>query len=131
DWKIFHGVHPAQPEALQTRIRRIADVLERIHFASPPKLKLNVRGDARDMEKLDVRMSMSAPDADTPWGKLSDVKWSVMLAPPPGSELSRAEIKLTAADADTPWHTIKNLALVAHMSLAESNTNLVHVDVDL
>src|SRR5436190_2096751 len=79
EWKMFHGVRPASPEALQNRLRRIADRLEKIHFAVPPELKLDIRGDARDMEKMAVHLSLEAPDADTPWGKLNGAKWSVLL----------------------------------------------------
>jgi hypothetical protein len=131
EWKIFHGRQPASPGALQARLRRLADTLEQIHFATPPTLKLDVRGDALKVENIAVQLFIEAPGADTPWGMANGVKCSVVLAPPRSNLLSRAEINLHAVDASTRWATTTNLALTLHLFSTKQDTNLVYADLDL
>lgn len=130
-WNLFHGAQPPpRPEALQNQLRRLADVLEEIHFASAPDLKLDIRGDARNIENLIVRLSVKAPDADTPWGTLRDADCSVLLAPPPTNQLSRAELTLCASSAATEWAAVTNLAMTLHLFSLEGQTNVVLADLD-
>lgn len=131
EWKVFHGAQPPpRPEALQNQLRRLADVLEKIHFASAPELKLDVRGDARNIENLTVRLSLEAPDADTPWGTLRDADCSVLLAPPPSNQLSRAELTLCASSAATDWAAVTNLSMTLHLFSLQADTNVVMADLD-
>ena len=129
EWKIFHGAQPPAG-ALQKRLRRLADTLEKIHFASAPDLKLDIRGDARHVENLVARLSLKAPDADTPWGSLKNADCSVLLAPPPGNELSRAELTVCASEAATRWAAFTNLTMTLRLFSAQNDTNLVLADLD-
>ena len=130
DWKYFHG-KPAPPGTLQARLRRVADTLEQIHFTAPPQLKLEIRGDARQMEDIAVRLYIQAPGADTAWGTANGFNCFVLLAPPRSNELSRAQIQFRATDATTRWAATTNLALTLRLSVTEQETNLVHADLDL
>jgi len=131
DWKLFRNRQPAPPGTLQNRLRRLADTLEQIHFATPPKLKLDVRGDARDVENLAIHFFIQAPGADTPWGMANGIKCFIVLAPPRSNQLARAEINLRAVDAATRWAATTNLALTLHLFSTQQNTNLVYADLDL
>ena len=130
DWKLFQGRKPA-PGALQTRLRRIADTLEQIHFSTPPRLKLDVRGDARNVENIAVRLFVDAPGAETPWGAAHGVKCSILFAPPKSNQWSRAQIMFRAADATTRWVATTNLGLTLQLFSTEQDTNLVHAELDL
>jgi hypothetical protein len=130
DWKIFQG-KPSQPWALQNRLRRVADALEQIHFTAPPELKLDVRGDARDLDKTFVRLFIGAPGADTPWGSTEDMRCFVLLAPPRSNQLAHAEVNLRAAKASARWAETARLALVVHMTASDQDPTLVHADLDL
>ena len=63
------------------RLRQFADTLERIHFSAPPELRLDVRGDARDLASFGVRVLLSTPGADTPWGTVSRGRFSCPALP--------------------------------------------------
>src|SRR6185437_9727432 len=130
-WKWFHGKQPAPSGTLQNRLRRIADTLEKIHFPTPPDVKLDIRGDARKMDGLAVRLFVAAPGAETPWGNANGMKCFVLLAPPKTNEVSRAIITFRAADATTRWAAITNLGLTLHLFSTKPDTNLVHADLDL
>lgn len=129
-WPLFRGGQP-KPGDLQNHLRRLADTLQQIHFASTPDLKLDIRGDARNVETITVRLLIQAPDADTPWGTLSNAFCLVLMAPPPSNQLSRAEIKLRAESSVTKWVSITNLSLNGSLFSAEGNTNLVRAEFDL
>jgi len=131
DWKWFHGTQPAPRGTLQNRLRGIADTLEKIHFATPPDLKLDIRGDARAMDSFSVRLFVGAPGADTPWGTANGIKCFILMAPPKDNELARAVVTLRAADATTRWAAITNLDVTMHLFSTEQDTNLVHADLDL
>jgi len=130
DWKMFHG-KPAAPGTLQARLRRVADTLEQIHFTAPPQLKLDVRGDARQMENIAVRLYIKAPGAETPWGSADGFNCYVLLAPPRSNQLSRAQIDFHAAHAATRWATTTNLALTLRLFTIDQETNIVHANLDL
>jgi hypothetical protein len=130
-WKLFPGKQPPKPGTLQNRLRDLADTLERTHFTASPRLKLELRGDARDVEKTSLRLYIDAPGAETPWGAARGVKCFVQLAPPRSNQLSRAEIDLRAASAVTPWATTTNLALVLRLFSAAQGTNVLRGDLDL
>jgi hypothetical protein len=130
DWKYFHG-KGAPPGTLQARLRRVADTLEQIHFSAPPQLKLDIRGDAKQMEDVTVRLYIQAPGADTAWGNANGFNCYVLLAPPRSNQLSRAQIDFRAADATTRWATTTNLALTLRLFTTAQETNIVHAALDL
>ena len=132
DWKVFHGAQPAPPGTLENRLRRLADTLEQVHFPdAAPELKLDMRGDARDVENMAVHLSLAAPNARIrpgEWPKIS--KCIVQLSPSKSNQLSRAEIKMRAASAVTPWDITTNLVLTLHLASLR-DTNLIRGDLDL
>jgi len=133
DWKLFQGRGSALAGAWQDRIRELADTLERIHFSATPELTLDLRGDARDLQSFSVRMTLSAPGAQTPWGTVSRGRFSVWVVPTGSNSLPRAELALEAASVQTRWATTTNLQLAVHLDLASSQgqTNLIRGDLVL
>src|SRR6185503_20767725 len=105
----------APPGTLQARLRRVADTLEQIHFTASPQLKLDIRGDAKQMENITVRLYIQAPGADTAWGTANGFNCYVLLAPPRSNQLSRAQIDFHAADATSRWATTTNLVVTLRL----------------
>ena len=105
---------PRPPASGADRLRQFADTLERIHFSAPPELRLDVRGDARDLGSFGVRVLLSTPGADTPWGTVNQGRFSARLFPATTNGLSSAELSLEAGEAQTRWAT--NGELAAHRS---------------
>lgn len=130
DWKYFHGPKPG-PGTFRNRIRRLADTLDQVHFATPPELKLDVQGDARNLENTSVRLFIRSSGVETPWGTANGVKWYVLLAPPKSNQWARAEVSFRAADATTRWAAITNVDLSLHLYSTEQETNLVQADLNL
>jgi hypothetical protein len=131
EWKFLPSRQPAQPGEWQSRLRKFADLLDLIHFSATPELRLDVRGDARDLRSFGVRMVVLAPGAQTPWGTLRDGRFRGRLLPAASNELSRAELTLAASSAQTHWATTSNLLLVLSLVALESQTNLVDADLEL
>src|SRR5262249_21275906 len=102
----------ATPLALwQRRLGRWADALGQIHFAAPPELRFDVRGDARAPQSFGARAYLSAPGAQTPWGTVNKARLLARVLPLTNQELSQAEINLQAVSAQTEWGTITNLTM--------------------
>jgi hypothetical protein len=133
DWKIFQGEQPVSRSALlwQDRLRNLSDTLGHIHFTAPPELRLNIRGDALNLQTFNVLLSLSAPGAETPWGTISDGRFAVHLFSVDSNGVSRAEADLHAADAQTPWAAITNFALNIKLTSADLQTNLVNGELKL
>jgi hypothetical protein len=115
----------------QNRLRRVADTLEGIRFLAPPDLRLDVRGDARDLASFGVRVFLSTPGAVTPWGSVARGRLSARLFPATANGLSSAEVNLEADQAQTRWATTVNLQLTAHLASFEGQTNLGNGDLAL
>lgn len=130
DWKIFHRGRSA-PGALQERLRRIADILEQTHFSTAPQLKLDIRGDARNLENLSVRLTADAPGAVTPWGTWQRGLLTIRSVPGSGTQPSHAEVNLRAASAQTQWANATNVSLNVHLFSADAETNLVRAELNL
>jgi hypothetical protein len=127
DWKLFGGGPPTSlPAAVwQNRLRGLADTLERIRFSAPPELRLDVRGDARDLQSFSVLMLLAAPGAETPWGAVSQGRFTARLLPAATNGSYRAELNLEAAEARTRWAAITNLLLGIHFDSLAGLTNPV------
>lgn len=129
-WKFLQpGATPGF--AWQNRLGEFADLLERIHFSIPPQLQLEVRGDALDLQSFQVRLSVRTPDADTPWGTLTEGRLDARLFASTTNKLSRAEVSLQAAEAKTPWATAINLRLEARLGSLRGLTNPANAQVTL
>src|SRR6266404_3337229 len=125
DWNFFSAQQPVPADALQNRLRQLADTLERIHFSAPPYLKLDLRGDARDLQSFTIRLGLSAPGAESPWGAFSRGRFTARLLPASADRPSRAELTLSAVGARTDWAATTNLLLSVYLASVQNQTNLV------
>ncbi len=130
EWQFLRTTKRAPAAVWQDRLRRLADTLEQIHFSAPPELKLDIRGDARDLQSFQVRMRLNAPGAVTPWGAVSRGKFIARVFPAT-NELSHAELSLEASDAQTQWGNTTNLQLKIHLATIEGQTNQVNAGLEL
>src|ERR1017187_1690024 len=131
EWKLLQPAQPASGNVWQNRLRQLADTLERIQFQAPPELKLDVRGDARDLASFGVRVLLNTPGAETPWGSVARGRINARLFPATTNGPSRAEVNLEADRAQTRWATTENLRLAAHLTYFEGQTNLGNGDLAL
>lgn len=92
-----------------TRLRRFADVMERVTFEHAPELRLDLQGDARDVRSLSARLTAKADDADTAWGRAKQVLFMAQLFALGTNDQSRAEFSLMARQVETRWATVTNL----------------------
>jgi hypothetical protein len=129
-WKFPKAKEPTPAGLWQNRIRVLADLLEQIQFSSPPDFKLDVRGDASEVQSFSVRLMVSAQGATTPWGTFSQARFTARLFPAENS-LTRAAVTLDADDAVTPWASTTNLHLNLHLLSEATLTNLVNADLHL
>ena len=125
EWKFFSTQQAVPVEALQNRLRQLADAFDRIHFSAPPFLKLDLRGDARDLQSFTIRLGVSAPGAETPWGAVSQGRFTARLLPASANGPSRAELTLSAGGARTDWAATTNLLLSVYLAPVQKQTNLV------
>jgi hypothetical protein len=130
-WKALRKREPTAPAILENRIRQLAQTLEQIHFATPPELHLDVRGDAMDLQSFTVRLNINTPDADTPWGTLQQAFLSVVLLPASSNVLSHAELNLEAASAQTRWAGATNVNLKLDLLSIFPDTNTVHAELNV
>ncbi|MFO1477986.1 MAG: AsmA-like C-terminal region-containing protein [Verrucomicrobiota bacterium] len=131
DWHVMQP-GPATPQtALRDRLETWADLLEDIHFSSPPLLTADLRGDARDLQSFQLDASLNAPDADTPWGTLQRGQLAVHLAPGTRTEWPHANLRLQADHAQTRWGAISNVLLNLQVSAAVASTNVAAARLEI
>ena len=133
DWKPFEsrGKMPTPGSVWQRRIRALADTLEAIHFSSPPELRVDLRGDARDLQSFHLWLTLNTPGADTPWGSVRDGKFNARVFPTGSNEISHAELSLEAADAQTQWASVTNVDVLLHLVAMEDATNIVNAHLEV
>jgi hypothetical protein len=127
-WKFLQPQAQPQEAAArqwQARLRQLADALERIHFATPPDLRLDASGDARDLHSFVIHLFANAPATRTPWGTLALGQLDARLLPATNNELSRVELRLLAASAQTRWANVTNFHLRIRLPFLEGQTNLI------
>ena len=127
DWPLLRGQPPAG--ATQRRLQRFADTLEHIHFTTHPELRLTIGGDARDLRSFTAHLTLNAPDADTPWGKIARAAFTARMLPATAGDQLHAELSLQAHDAQTPWAGVADLDLAVHLVSSADSTNLVDAEV--
>jgi len=135
-WDFLGGAEATTPSApaagtARERLRQFAEAIGRMKFASPPELRLLVVGDARDPRTLTVRLTFTAPQAETPWGAFSGGQLNARLFAATTETLSRAEATLEAAAARTPWAEASRLALELKLDSVPGQTNIVTGDLTL
>jgi hypothetical protein len=133
DWKLFEGrgKRPTPGDVWQRRIRALADTLESIHFSSPPELRVDLRGDARDLQSFHLWLTLTTPGAETPWGSLHEGKFNARVFPTGTNEISHAELSLEATDAQTRWAAVTNVDVMLHLIAVEGATNIVNAQLEL
>ena len=129
EWKFLEAQPTAPANLSRNRLRQLADTLERTRFSGLPELRLDVRGDARDLASFGVRVLVLTSGADTPWGKVKRGRFSARLFPASTNGLSSAELTLEAEQAQTRWATTENLHLTARLVSFEGQTNLGNGEV--
>ena len=131
EWKMLKPERATPVRVWRDRLREFADTLERIHFSAPPVLRLDVRGDARDLASFGIRVLVDTPGAETPWGAVNQGRFSARLFPATTNGLSSAEMNLEAGEARTRWATTGDLQFTARLASFESLTNLGTADLTL
>jgi hypothetical protein len=133
DWKIFQGGQPASQSAKlwQGRLRRLEDTLGRIHFSVPPELRVDVRGNALDLQSFNVLLALSAPGAETPWGTVSQGRFNARLFSVDTNGLAHAEVDIRAGAAKTRWAAITNFLMKIRLDSVKSQAELVHGELTL
>ena len=132
DWPFLRGVETGPTGQRQQRLRNFADLIEQIHFAQPPALRLVLGGDARDLQSFSVHITANAPAADTPWGNFSNGVFTAQLFPAAPAELSHAELNLQAASAQSPWaYGAKVTDLNLRLRIVASTTWTNQADAEL
>ena len=116
---------PGQAPSWPARLEKLADTLARIHFSAPPELRLDVRGDARDLQTFGVLLLVAAPDAQTPWGAVTRGRFTGRLFPADTNGLSHARVNLEALAAQTRWGSITNFVLDMRLASHNSRSSLV------
>jgi hypothetical protein len=84
-WDLFQGGSATNQPVRQAQLKRLSDVLDRIHFDGTPQLNLTVNGDARDLHSFLVRLKFAAAGAHTPWFKARDLRLAASLTAPAGA----------------------------------------------
>ncbi|KAB2653504.1 MAG: hypothetical protein DVB33_02930 [Verrucomicrobia bacterium] len=121
DWKFGKDEDSVEATRWPMRLGKLADVMDQIKFSSPPELRLVVNGDARDLKSFDAHFMLKTAEADTSWGRASQVLLKVQIFPAATNELSRAEIDLQAASAETQWATTTNLEVKLRLLTSSSS----------
>lgn len=137
DWPFLRPGEPAPsvtkpgagPAAVRKRLQNFATILEQIQFVQTPEIRAVLSGDARDLESFALRLTISAPDATTPWGRFTDGTLSMRLRPAAPVERPQAELHLHASSVQTPWAEVLRPQLELHVLGAESDTNRVHASL--
>ncbi len=124
EWKFFSpsastvssGAEPAT--RVFSRARQFTDILERISFPTAPELRVNLAGDARDLQSFTLHLTLSAPEAQTPWGQLREGILTLQIFPAETNLVSHAALRLETAFAHTPWAEVSRLEMEMELDAA-------------
>ena len=129
DWQFLQGGGPTTAGQLRVRFSQLADFFENTQFSEPPEFRLDLRGDARDLQSFSVRMMLNAPGATTPWGTVHDGRLTARLEPATNRALSRLSIELEAGDAQSKWANTTNFHLQVLVDSNWGQTNIVEAEL--
>jgi hypothetical protein len=130
-WKFFQ-TKPEQPGgARRNNLRRLSDALAATHFAGSPSVRVDIRGDARDLTSFSARLFIDAPGADTPWGELTGGHFSCRISPGDSNGVYRADLSLDGTEAKTRWARGLNFQLTGHFAGSPFETTLSEGDFNL
>lgn len=134
-WPVFRA-GPVKPgskvsgRSVPKRLRKFADLLAEIHCSRPPEIRATLSGDARDLESFAMRLAISAPDSETPWGHIADGVLTARLRPAAPVERPQAEVQLHARSVLTPWADLLRPTFELRVVSVLSDTNLVDAVLD-
>lgn len=131
EWPWLRGEKVARGDLAQQRLRRLADTLGKIKFTTPPEVRVMLSGDARHLESFQLRLTVTAPDAGTPWGKLANGVLTARLLPAAPVERPHAVLQLRAASAQTRWADLARLNLNLQLQSSGADTNLINATLIL
>jgi hypothetical protein len=108
----------------QTRLRATARIVNGIHFAGTPLLRIEASADGRDMNTFHAELNFAAYAAQTPWGNITNLVMNAACARliHSGSE-PVLEIDGSARDVDAPRGRGGKISASAVFS-RDSNSNL-------
>lgn len=130
EWPVFRASASSLPRRSDDWLRRLADTRDAIRFRGTPELKLDLRGDARDLRSFRLRLALRADGAETPWGSVLQGRIAALLLPAT-NQTSEAEFRLEAAAAQTRWGAATNLHLLVGLKAAQTETNQVRSSLSL
>lgn len=114
---------PPRPRSLwQNSVRRVAQEIEAIQFASPPELSLQLHADATDTNQFRLHLKLQSRDARTRWGNVRDLSLDVPVLPVPGSNgLAQADVTLQFSRLNS--QTVQAGATKLDLHVVQSVTN--------
>jgi AsmA-like C-terminal region len=122
DWKMFQPKKNGGQPTLLIHLQKISEALDRIHFDGTPKLNLTLNGDARDFHSLIVRLNVTVPAAQTPWGGVSRATLIAQASPQRLDCLPQTTVYLEAGEARTRWGDARDLHLTANLTVPDDVT---------
>jgi hypothetical protein len=131
DWDWFQHPTVAPRGSMRSRLKQLADKLEKISFASRPEFRLHLTGDGRDQQSFHVRLSIQAPEARTEWGSLTNAVLTAYMFPATSNKLARVEAELESERTVTPWADVSGFKLTLNLDSTPGVTNRVLADARL
>lgn len=118
---------PKAPGRWSRRLEDFAAFMDRVAFRTPPELRVDVNGDARDRGSFSARLSLKAADADTAWGRAEEALFLAQMFPAAAPEPYRVELSLLAKTSETRWATVTNLDVKVRILTAVTNPELAQI----
>ncbi len=131
DWKVFQKREAKPGGQPRDNLRKLADALENVRFSGSPEVRINLRGDARNLTSFSARVYVNAPGAETPWGDLTGGRFIARVHPGATNGFFLADMTLDATQARTRWAETSNLQLTGHFAAYAAETNLAQGDINL
>ncbi len=114
-WGLLHGGKAPSAAVWQNRVHRLADILAQTQFSTPPEIQFDVRGDARNLHSLSLRMRLNAASAQSAWGAITEGRLDATLLPAANPQPARVTLSFQAGSARTGWVSAQGLRITAHL----------------
>ncbi len=123
-WKPFH-VRQQATESFQEQLGKFAQVVQQIHFGTPPQLHIHATADGSDPNSLRAELALGAGNTETPWGKAKTLQLSAAVAHLTNSaDQPFVRVRLYGTEITTAQGRAAKLDLLAGLTRnAESNFN--------
>jgi hypothetical protein len=114
-WKLPKPTRPPRAPADNFWQRFLTD-LEKVRFTPRPTAQVIVYGDARDWQRFDVNVRLTALGVESPWGGGTNATVIARTIPPAGSnDPIRLSLQLSAEKSRTKWADADYLQLKAQL----------------